>query len=398
MSRRSLSLLAALLGTASLASCGGASSSRAARLRADLTELRETELAQSEPARRADEAILAAESAERAGDAIAEAEHASRARAWARTAVDEVEASGLERRLGELDAELLEVESQASALEHAAFDRRRASEQLAAARASREEVLRALARAEADESTPRRSRRVGLSDGAEVSRMAEVLAERARVLLAAAGAMGARDEAASPAREALAALGSIAEPLARLAAADHAHGLARAALADARHHAGATPDATEIATLREALVSEGFTPFRDERGLGAQLTGVFEGTAIAPAMRGRLRRLGELFASHPAGPLVLLVETSSDRGQQTQAVRQLEALRRAVLGEREREVVVATLVEVRVPGSGPPATPDGARVLLPAYVERGPEPATAEAASTPSATSPTGGAEGSAGE
>jgi hypothetical protein len=377
-----------------VAGCGAAGASRTARLREELAALPlgGPAVSRSEAARRSEQALAEVELAEREGRTAAADEHASRARAWAEVAIDEAEASALEGRLGELEVALLDLETEAAGLEHDASHRRRAHQELAAARASREEVQRVLLRAEADEGTPRRSRRLGLSGGPELARMADVLAERARLLLAAAVATGAGAEPAALARDALSALEPISEPLARLAAADRAHGLARAALADARHRRGEAPTAAEIAALEEALASEGFTAFRDDQGLGARLEGVFEGASLAPAARGRLRRLGELLASHPAGPVLLLVDTSADRGGHALATRRLEALRAAVLGDRERPIVVASLVEVRLEGPPAPLT-DGARVLLPAYVPRGPAPTTvpgpaAASAGDPSAAAP----------
>jgi hypothetical protein len=379
MIRRSTAL-ALVLALASAPGCGAGAASRAAGLRTELAALDGTPASETEPAQRAREAAVEAERAEREGMPAVADEHASRARAWAHTAVDEAEAAALDERLGALEAELLELETQAAGLEHAAAHRRRTDQAEAATRAAREETLRALVRAEADESAPRRARRLGLSDGPEVVRLADVLAERARVLLAAAVAMGAAEPAVRAAREALEGVGSIAEPAARLAAADRAHGRARAALADARHRRGEAPTAEEIAALTEALEAEGFTPFRDDQGLGARVESVFEGTTIRPSARGRLRRLGELLASHPAGPVMLLVDSSSDRAGQALANARLTALRQAVLGARAREVVVAFLAEVRLEGPPPPAG-EVARVLLPAYVPRTPTPASAEPAS-----------------
>jgi len=354
------------------AGCGAQSASRTAQTREHVrTAL--GELA-SEPARRALQAAEAAEQSEQAGLSLEADEHASRARAWAAVAVDEQSAQELEEQLGALEASTLELEAEAAALEHAAADRRAATVALADGRAAREELTRALARAEADESAPRRARRVGIAEPAEVRRFAGVLEERARLLLAAAIALGARPESVTPARTAIEAIDAEPEPLARLGLADRAHGLARVALADARHHAGEMPEATEIDALREALETEGFTVHRGEQGLGARLTEVFDGPAIAASARGRLRRLGELVASHPSGPIVLLVEADADRAAQALAARRLEALRRAVVGDREREVVVAVVTEIRVPGGEAPPAANAAQVLLSAYVPRAPEP------------------------
>jgi hypothetical protein len=356
-----------------LAGCGAAAATIGPRLHADLDGVLATE-AGTDAARRAREAIASAERAEGAGLASEAEEHASRARAWADVDVGEREVVSLEEELGRTEEELLELEAQASASEHEAADRRVRTIALADARAAREELARAFARAEADESTPRRARRVGLSDGPEVRRLADVLADRARLLLATARSLGASSEPVAACEEALAPLETLDDPAARLAAADRSHGLARVALADARHRRGSAPGAEEVAAFVEALESEGFAPLRDEHGLGTRVTDAFEGQGIAPAVRGRLRRLAELVASHPAGPILLAVEADGAREAQAQATRRLQALRRAIVGDRDRDVVVTIAVEVRVPGSVPATSPNAARVVLPAYVPRPPEP------------------------
>lgn len=366
----------ALVIAASLAGCGAATSTIGPRLHADLDGVLSSE-ASTDTARRAREAIASAERAEAVGLSSEAEEHASRARAWAEVDVGEREVVALEEELGRTEEELLGLEAQASATEHEAADRRARTIALADAEAAREELARAFARAEADESAPRRARRVGLAEGPEVRRLADVLADRARVLLAAARSLGASSERVAPADAALASIEGLEDPAARLAAADRAHGLARVALADARHRRGSGPGAPspeEIAAFEEALESEGFAPLRDEHGLGVRVPDVFEGRGIAPAARGRLRRLGELVASHPAGPILLAVEADAAREAYAEASHRLEALRRAIVGDRTREVVVTTAVEVRVPGSVPATAPNAARVVLPAYVPRPPEP------------------------
>jgi hypothetical protein len=376
---------AALVIALGLAGCGAGASTIGPRLHADLDAVIASE-ASTDTARRAREAIASAERAEAVGLVTEAEEHASRARAWAEVDVGEREVVALEEELGRAEEQLLELEAQASASEHEAADRRARTIALADARAAREELARAFARAEADESAPRRARRVGLADGPEVRRLADVLADRARVLLAAARSLGASSERVMACEVVLGSIEPLEDPAARLAAADRAHGLARVALADARHRRGSAPGSPspeEIASFEEALETEGFAPLRDEHGLGARVTDAFEGNGIAPAARGRLRRLGELVASHPAGPILLAVEADGAREAQAQASRRLEALRRAIVGDRTRDVVVTIAVEVRVPGSVPATAPNAARVVLPAYVPRPPEPVAPAALETP---------------
>jgi hypothetical protein len=269
-------------------------------------------------------------------------------------------------------------------VEHQGEVARRAALARSEANAMREELTRALARAEVDEGVPRRARRVGLSEGPEVRRMADVLADRARVLAAAARSLGASSESLVAADQAIAVLDAEEDPSARLSLADRAHGLSRLALADARHRLGQTPTTEEIEALREALETEGFTALRDEHGLGARVPEAFEGNAIATAQRGRLRHLAEIVASHPAGPILLAVEADATREAQAQARRRLDALRRAILGDRTREVVLSVAVETRAPGSSPATPPNAARVVLPAYVPIAPLPVAPTATSAPS--------------
>ena len=379
--------LAAVLAALALGSgaCGAGRATIGPRLHRELAAVLSAETG-SDAARRAREALASAERAESVGLEEEAAEHASRARSWAAADLGEREVTTLEEELGRIEEELLGVEARASASEHEAEERRARTLALADARAAREELARALARAEADEGSPRRARRVGLSEGPVVQRLADVLADRARVLLAAARRLGAAGERVAACEAVLASIDSIEEPTARLAEADRAHALARAALAEGRHRAGRSPGPEEIASLVEALESEGFVALRDERGLGARLPDVFVDHALSPAARGRLRRLGELVASYPSGPILLAVESDASPHAQAQASRRLEALRRAILAERTREVVVTIAVERRAPGS-PAAAPNAARVILPAYVPRSPEPL-APGTPSPAATTP----------
>ncbi len=354
-----------------VSACGGAGASRVARLETDLRDVIDPS-AGTDGARRARAAIEDTRGSEARGVALDADENASRARAWADVDVGEREIVALEDELGRLEADVLSVEAEASSVEHEGELSRAASLALAEANAARDELSRALARAEADESVPRRARRVGLAEGPEVRRMADVLADRARVLASAARGMGASTESLASADAAIAAVDPQEDPAQRLALADRAHGLAQLALADARHRLGPTPSAEEIEAFREALETEGFAPLRDERGFGARVPDAFEGNAIAPAQRGRLRHLAEIIASHPAGPIVVSAEADGTRESQARAARRVEALRRAILGDRTREIIATVSIEVRVP---PPAVPpSGARVVLPAYVPPTPSP------------------------
>ncbi|MFO0025602.1 MAG: hypothetical protein ACK6DV_24960, partial [Deltaproteobacteria bacterium] len=160
--------------------CGAGRATFGPRLHRELAAVLSAETG-SDAARRAREALASAERAESVGLEEEAAEHASRARAWAAADLGEREVTTLEEELGRIEEELHGVEARASASEHEAEERRVRTLALADARAAREELARAFARAEADEGSPRRARRVGLSEGPVVQRLADVLADRARV-------------------------------------------------------------------------------------------------------------------------------------------------------------------------------------------------------------------------
>lgn len=358
-----------------LVACGSAGGARTARTRQTLAELLGPQASaesgatpRSEPARRAHDALRALEESE-ANERFEEAdEHASRARAWASLAVDEEGVVALEDELGRLEAERLSLEAEVSALDHAARTERDAALAEADARAAHDELERALRRAETDERTPRRARRVGLAEAPEVRRLSEVLEERARLLLAAARSLGAGPETLAAASDALEQLTPTQEPGARLAEADRAHTLARRALADARHRLGTAPRAEEIASLREALLEAGLTPIRDDEGLAVHLSGALEGQGLTPSGRTQLGRLAQVVEGHRAGPILIRIEGQSG---DPAATRRLEAVRRALAGGPPREIVGATTT-AHGASAAESAPHDAVRVVLPAYVPQTP--------------------------
>lgn len=359
--------LVCLLGATALVGCGGGSTDlrRSAELRAHVTSSVGT--IRNDAARRARAALDAAVAAYAQGRGVEGDELASVARAWAETAALEHAVEQHETELAAMEVEAVERAAEARVASSSADESIAERQAQATALAAQDELVRALRRAEAEEASPRRARRLSLDSPAQILRFAQVIESRARVLLAAARALGASREPTAAALRALDAIASASDPLEKLAASDRAYAAAQLALGDARRRAGERPSDEEIVSLVEALRSEGFEVQRDERGLGARFAEIFRGTDVAPSRRGELRRLGRLLSAHPFGPVVLVVETASDdQRARAQADRRLASLRRALLPEGGREVVpVAASV-------GGARGPNVAYVLLAAYVTPGP--------------------------
>ena len=365
-------LLALIL--CALVGCGaGIDHTRSTRLQRDLEAA--DLAAQREHAEyfasRADRAHEAAIASENEADLIAADEYASIARAWAEAARAESERRAHEQALSEVDAQLLRVESELAAHAHAAIEREAEATRAATQRATREEVARALLRAETDEAVPRRARHVGLGTPSDVAPLANALLDRTRLLLAASEALGAPRE--SSARTALNEATALRIPGERLTAASHAHDLAQLSLAQARR-ATAGPSNAEIGSLEEALTAQNFAPLRDAHGLGTELSGVFEGARLRASIASRVRRLATLLASHPHGGIFVLIECAT--GSEALAQRQAQAMSTALTSNGPREVHVEVIAS---------SSAGRVRVTLPAYVTRGPEPASPIVAPTPAA-------------
>lgn len=363
-------LLALIL--CALVGCGaGIDHTRSTRLQRDLdaVDLSAQREHAGDFASRADQAREAAIASENEADLVAADEYASIARAWAEAARAENERRTHEQALREVDAELLRVESELAAHAHAAIEREVEATRAATQRATREEVARALLRAETDEAVPRRARHVGLGTPADVAPLADALLDRTRLLLAASEALGAPHE--SPARTALTEAAALRMPGERLNAASHAHDLAQLSLAQARR-ATEGPSNAEIGSLEEALTAQSFAPLRDAHGLGTELTDAFEGARLRASITPRVRRLATLLASHPHGGIFLLVECAA--GSEAEAQRQAQAMSTLLTSNGAREV----RVEVTASSS-----PGRVRITLPAYVTRGPQPASPIVAPTP---------------
>ena len=349
-----------------LAGCGGASVSVGARgattvetssieaLRADAPEL----VASAERARDAAEAL------EARGEAAAAADRRTEARLLEDAALAEHERADAVRAQAELEQQTIASEEQ-TLRDRAELDALEISvRRAAAARVAREELQRALVRAEQDEAA-RASRRVRHSAGdvGELRRAAALIADHARWLLHAASAMGApADEVARVAvrlEPSASASGASA-----LSSAEEARRDAQALLG-ARRRLQPVLTVEDVSSLCEAAELEGFTVARLERGLSIEALNVFRaGSEVSsPLGRVRLRRLAALLASYPVGSIVLELDPTSAREE--------------ALSGRRADVVRATLeaggvapdrTTVRVMAAATGA-PDGrVRVVLTAYV------------------------------
>jgi hypothetical protein len=315
--------------------CGSVPPRSATALRLELEASGLDEARQDAPdlAAAAYAALEEAARAELAGDREALGDHATRARLLASAALAERERAAADRERLELERRAIELEEQILADEREARAVEEEARREAAARAAREELLRALERAERGEAHPVRRRRLSIGNEAEARRAAVAIRERSRLLAAAAAAMGADAAALARVQEIAERSASTEASLEALALAAQAYDAARAALASARR-ARAAPTAEEIHAAEEAARSEGFRVVRLDRGLGIEVEGLFHpgSTRPLPQVAGRLRRLAALVASHPHGPVALEVDVSGAGERATSLARERgEWLRRALV-------------------------------------------------------------------
>jgi hypothetical protein len=299
------------------------------------------------------------------GDALAAADDATLARLYGQAAVDE--AARLEADDARLASEraTLEAEAQLHEVEASRAASTAQLARLAAARTAREEGARSLARAEEDEARPARARHDSLSDAAEMREAARAIRDRARMLAAAAVALGA--SASTNVDDLITQSEAATAPLEQVRLADRAHAAARALLAEARR-AHPVVDEARIASLVEAAEAEGFQAVRLARGTGIELESAFEGTTtrLTRAAQGRVARLAQLVASYPDGPVRVEIDCATNAD-----VTHAGPQRAAVV---VRALVAGGLDASRVTAADPIA-PDGAphpttrvRVVLTAYV------------------------------
>lgn len=376
--------LVAILAGVALAGCGGGGMRSALALRAELDArgLGAARTAAPDLVAEAGSALDEAAAAERAGDAIAAADHRARASLLAETAFAEAERLELDEARREEERAVIAAEDELVALDASSSTARDEAARLASARAAREELRRALARAADEEASRRRSRRLSLDDARELRVLGAALRDRARLLLAAAAALGASDEARGAATALLAeSEGEESDLVRALTLADEAHDAARTALGAARRaRGGATPEAAR--SLAEAAEADGFLAVALERGMAIELEGLFASgsTSLTAAARARLERLAALLSGYPDGPIRVEIDvaTGGDSVLRTVRARGDAVVAALVAAGVAAERLSRAEAPVLTAASAEPA--DRARVILVAYVDVAPTSAPPESA------------------
>jgi hypothetical protein len=317
-------------------------------------------------------AYAAADEAERAfasGDLDASADYATQARLEAAAALAEHERALAEQERASIEHETTLLEERAVEDESAARAIEAETARLRAARAAREELQRALELAERDEAHPVRRGRVSIVDDAEMRRAALAIRERARLLIAAAAAMGAETVVLARAEELAGLSAGNGNSQQALELAEQAHEAARDALANARRTHPA-PTREEIASLLEAAREAELSVMRFERGLGLELGQVFRGTTTQPlpGSERRIARIASLLRMHPHGAISIEVDVPGMGESATRLSRARgEWARRALVSAG----VAAERIQVREPGASMASAEaaDRLRIVLVAYVD-----------------------------
>lgn len=317
-------------------------------------------------------AYAAADESERAfasGDLDASADHATRARLEAAAALAEHERARIEHERASIEQEAIVLEERAVEDERAARAIEAEMARARASRAAREELERALELAERDEAHPVRRARVSIADDAELRRAALAIRERARLLIAAAGVMGAETIVLARAEELAGLSAGHGSPRQALELAEQAHEAARDALASARRMRPA-PTREEIASLLEAARETGLSVMQFERGLGLELGSMFRGTTTqpSPGAERRIAQAASLLRMHPHGPVAIEVDVPGVGESATRLSRaRAEWARRALISAG----ISAERVHVREPGVSMPSadSADRLRIVLVAYID-----------------------------
>ena len=278
-----------------LLGCGGASAPPLSLVPdEDLSEARQAAPDLVVEVDRAEELALAAQ---REGDDEAAEDYATLSRLFAEAALLETERQQLEGQVLGLQERLEQTAGEAAALEaqraelDAQLGRRRA------AALARQEARAAFERAERDEE--RRVRRRSGENAIMHRRAALTLLRRARILAAAAGALGANENAVLLVQDEALQAERQGDPTEALRAASAIHRRALELLGQARSahpvSSSATQALLEMATERgvEAEVSEGGVLLQGELQNGRRFN------------TGRVRALADLLLAHPHGPVVL---------------------------------------------------------------------------------------------
>lgn len=231
----------------------------------------------------AERAAEDAQRAERAGDTEAAQDHATRARLLYEAAVVEAERAQADRRRLEVTHETEEATQAAVRADEqrAAIEVR--EQRANAAEVAREQMERAFAQAEQDET--RRLRRRSTEVDRARTEAAAALRERARLVLSAARALGAEDAAIATVE-----IRASGNPIEQILAANRAHAQALEVLGEARR-AHPVDDASRDALLA-AVRERSFETRLEPRGV------IVEGVTAA-----RTNVLAELVSAHPHGPV-----------------------------------------------------------------------------------------------
>jgi hypothetical protein len=241
----------------------------------------------------AEHALEAARDAELAGDEAVASDWATIARSYASAALSERERFALERERASLERERLELERHALALETEARTLEQTAERRDAVRVLERELLAAEQRAIEDEASPRRMRRLATGDAETARRAAAAIGERARLMAAAAVAMGASPTLASERIEA-----PLAGHQGDVAVADSAYRAARMLLAEARAGQETPSSAEGEQLLDEARLAE-LAPARTERGIVLSIASAFRGAALTASGATRVGLAARILVAHP---------------------------------------------------------------------------------------------------
>ena len=349
-----------------LTACGGAEHP-ATRLLADRFAARgvaQARVAAPDLIAAAEQARGAAEAAHARGDVDAERDATTCARLYLEAALVESRrtAEGRARATAERAAQAANEAAQRDEAARLAIEE--TTTRRAAALVAETELARALARAQASE--PRRGARLPSGDVEDARTAARALARRARLLLAAAGALGATEAETRLVEAQLTAYQAALAPRARgaepqiadaLAAADAARRAAESVLGVARSRLGA-PGPEAVAALVETARIAGVAAQLGERGVSVYAE-AFRGAASAPEARA-VGALATVLRSHAIGPVLVEFEGSRDaagaRLARTRATRLVRALTAAGI----------PAARLTAPTLDPAAPPDGvaARAVL----------------------------------
>jgi len=293
-----------------------------------------------------------------ADDEDERSEHGERARAWLAAALAESRRIAQMRAASAAEARVVAAETRRAELERARVELERQAERAAAAVSAREQLVRALLRAESD-ALGDGSRSRGVDE--ERAQAAEVLRTRARLILAAAVALQLpRGRAAPAALMTLMSSGPVGKGTARarLAAARTALERAESALGEARA-LSAGPSAQERTALLELARERGLDPQETARGVVFALPDALRAARGGRAARAWLWRIGAVLRAHPHGPVQLEVA----QGANANAGARRSA---SVDGERIAALLATVARRERVSAIDPSAGSD-ALLVLPAY-------------------------------